>query len=65
MSGFADPALVSNEYATLERLRMRRLDRTAWLSGGDDVWLLALAAIAEKRPTRVLDAGCGRATSPR
>lgn len=59
MPAFDDPALVSTEYATLERLQMRRLDRTGWLSGGDDVWLLALAAIAEKRPRRALDAGCG------
>jgi len=54
-----DQGLVSREYATLERLQMRRLDRTGWLSGGDDPWLLALAAIAEKHPRRVLDAGCG------
>jgi SAM-dependent methyltransferase len=59
MPDFDDPELVATEYATLERLQMRRLDRTGWLSGGDDVWLLALAAIAEKRPAGVLDAGCG------
>jgi SAM-dependent methyltransferase len=59
MPAFDDPVLVSTEYATLQRLQMRRLDRTGWLSGGDDVWQLALAAIAEKRPARVLDAGCG------
>jgi SAM-dependent methyltransferase len=29
------------------------------LSGECDPWLLALAAIAELRPTRILDAGCG------
>jgi SAM-dependent methyltransferase len=59
MRDFRDPGLVSREYATMERLRMRRLDRTGWLSGDDDPWLLALAAIAEKHPARVLDAGCG------
>ncbi|HEU0194414.1 MAG TPA: class I SAM-dependent methyltransferase [Gaiellales bacterium] len=59
MHDFADSDLVSREYATTRRLEMRRLDRTAWLAGGDDPWLLALAAIAEKHPTHVLDAGCG------
>jgi len=55
----SDRDLVAREYATVDRLAMRRLDRTAWLGGEDDPWLLALAAIAEVRPTRVLDAGCG------
>jgi SAM-dependent methyltransferase len=55
----SDHDLVANEYATMDRLAMRRLDRTAWLGGEDEPWLLALAAIAEVRPTRVLDAGCG------
>jgi SAM-dependent methyltransferase len=55
----SDRDLVAREYATVDRLAMRRLDRTAWLSGEGDPWLLALAAIAEVRPTRVLDAGCG------
>ena len=59
MSDFADQRLVSDEYATMERLEMRRLDRTGWLSGSDEPWLLALAAIAEKRPARILEAGCG------
>jgi SAM-dependent methyltransferase len=54
-----DPDLVAKEYATIDRLAMRRLDRTAWLGGGEDPWLVALAAIAEVRPTHVLDAGCG------
>jgi SAM-dependent methyltransferase len=55
----SDRDLVAREYATIDRLAMRRLDRTAWLSGEGEPWLLALAAIAEVRPTRVLDAGCG------
>ena len=38
---------------------MRRLDRTGWLRGEGEPWLLALRAIAETRPSRVLDAGCG------
>ena len=59
MKKLSDPDLVAREYATVDRLAMRRLDRTAWSGGEDDPWLLALAAIAEVRPTRVLDAGCG------
>jgi hypothetical protein len=51
--------MVAREYATTERLAARRLDRTAWLHGEDEPWLLALEAIAEVRPRRVLDAGCG------
>jgi SAM-dependent methyltransferase len=54
----SDRDVVAREYATIDRLAMRRLDRTAWLAG-DEPWLLALAAIAEVRPARVLDAGCG------
>jgi len=55
----SDRDVVAREYATVDRLAMRRLDRTAWLGGEDKPWLLALAAIAEVRPTRILDAGCG------
>jgi SAM-dependent methyltransferase len=55
----SDRDLVATEYATVDRLAMRRLDRTAWLGGDDDPWLLALAAIAEVGPARILDAGCG------
>jgi len=55
----SDRDVVAREYATVDRLAMRRLDRTAWLGGEDEPWLLALAAIAEVRPTRILDAGCG------
>jgi SAM-dependent methyltransferase len=55
----SDRDLVAREYATVDRLAMRRLDRTAWLGGDDDPWLLALAAIAEVGPARILDAGCG------
>ena len=59
MKKLSDRDLVAKEYATIDRLAMRRLDRTAWLGGEDDPWLLALAAIAGVRPSRVLDAGCG------
>jgi SAM-dependent methyltransferase len=48
--------LVAREYASLDRLAARRLDRTAWLKGFGVVELL-LGAIAEAGPTRVLDAG--------
>jgi SAM-dependent methyltransferase len=53
-----DPALVTREYETSERLEARQMDRTAWIRG-DEAWEEALAAIAEARPQRVLDAGCG------
>jgi len=53
-----DGELVRCEYGTIDRVLLRRLDRTAWLRG-DDPWLIALAAIAEKRPALVLDAGSG------
>jgi SAM-dependent methyltransferase len=57
-SELGDPDLVAREYATTTRLAMRRLDRTGWLRG-DDPWAVALGAIAEMRPHRILDVGCG------
>jgi len=54
-----DPELVAREYASTERLEARRLDRTAWLLSAAEPWRTALEAIAEARPTTVLDAGCG------
>ncbi len=54
-----DPEVVAREYATLERLRMRRLDRTGWLRSLDEPIHVALRAIAEVRPRRVLEVGCG------
>ena len=61
MRTISDREMVAREYATTDRLAARRLDRTAWLHGDSEPWLLALAAIAEARPRRVLDAGCGNA----
>jgi ubiquinone/menaquinone biosynthesis C-methylase UbiE len=59
VSSLNDPRLVAREFASTMRLEMRRLDRTAWLRGEGEPWLVALAAIAEIGPRRVLDAGCG------
>jgi SAM-dependent methyltransferase len=56
-----DLEMVAREYSTTERLAARRLDRTAWLHGEDEPWRLALRLVAEARPRRVLDAGCGDA----
>jgi SAM-dependent methyltransferase len=56
--GANDPALLAREYATSERLERRRQNVTGWLRG-EEAWDEALAAIAEARPHRVLDAGCG------
>jgi len=53
-----DPVRVAREYATSERLEQRPTNRTGWIHG-EEAWGEALAAIAEARPRRVLDAGCG------
>ena len=53
-----DPDLLEREYATSERLERRRHNVTGWLRG-DEPWVEALVAVAEVRPRRVLDAGCG------
>jgi SAM-dependent methyltransferase len=58
MADLSDPELVRREYATVDRLEARRLDRTGWLRGFEEVFVL-LRAVAEVRPSRVLDAGCG------
>lgn len=53
-----DPAMLTREYASSERLEQRRHNVTGWLRG-DEAWIEALVAVAEMRPHRVLDAGCG------
>jgi hypothetical protein len=35
-----DPDLVAHEYASLDRLSNRRLDRTGWLRGVEDIGAL-------------------------
>lgn len=54
----SDPAMLARECATSERLERRRQNVTGWLRG-EEAWDEALAAIAETRPNRILDAGCG------
>jgi SAM-dependent methyltransferase len=54
----ADPEFLAREFATSERLEQRRHGGTAWRRG-EDAWVVALRAIGEARPERVLDAGCG------
>jgi SAM-dependent methyltransferase len=58
VSRINDLELVNAEYATVDRLKARRSDRTGWLRG-DEAWQQALIAIARVAPHRVLDAGCG------
>lgn len=53
-----DPELLEREYATSARLERRRHNATGWVRG-EEPWVEALAAVAEMRPQRVLDAGCG------
>jgi ubiquinone/menaquinone biosynthesis C-methylase UbiE len=56
--GASDPGMLAREYATSDRLERRRQNVTGWLRG-EEAWDEALVAIAEARPHRVLDAGCG------
>lgn len=54
----SDPELLAREYADPRRLERRRVNVTGWIRG-EEPWVEALAAVAEARPHRVLDAGCG------
>jgi len=61
----ADTDSVSREYSSLDRLLMRRLDRTGWLRFDElDEEQTLLAAVAAVRPRRVLDVGCGDGRIP-
>lgn len=53
-----DPDFLAREYATMERFALRRLDASGWIRGTEPVDTM-LQALAETRPRRVLDAGCG------
>ena len=53
-----DPQLLEREYADPDRLERRRVHVTGWIRGTEP-WVEGLAAVAEVRPQRVLDAGCG------
>jgi ubiquinone/menaquinone biosynthesis C-methylase UbiE len=60
VSRIDEPEVVAREYSSLERFKRRRIDVTGWLRfGEDDEWTVLLRAVAEARPRRVLDAGCG------
>lgn len=50
--------MLAREYASSERLERRRQNVTGWFRG-DEAWDEGLAAVAQARPHRVLDAGCG------
>jgi len=54
----SDPDLLDREYASEERLARRRLDFWGELEG-DNPWEVTAAALAELRPRRILDVGCG------
>jgi SAM-dependent methyltransferase len=63
VSRIDEPGVVEREYSSLDRYRRRRIDVTGWLCfTDDDEWAVLLRAIAEVRPHRVLDAGCGDGT---
>lgn len=65
MNRLDEPSYVVREYASLDRLHVRRLDRTGWLRFDElDEEQTLLSKVAEVRPTRVLDIGCGDGRIP-
>ena len=58
MTTASDPELLAREYSDPARLERRRVTATGWIRGIEP-WVEALTAVAEARPHRVLDAGCG------
>jgi SAM-dependent methyltransferase len=60
-----DASNVRREYTSLDRLEMRRLDRTGWLRFDElDEEQTLLHAIAQVRPLWILDVGCGDGRIP-
>ena len=60
MNRLDEPSYVAREYASLDRLQMRRLDRTGWLRFDElDEEQTLLSKVAEVRPLSILDVGCG------
>jgi len=60
-----DTASVRRDYASLDRLQMRRLDRTGRLRFDElDQEQTLLAAVAACHPMGVLDVGCGDGRIP-
>ena len=65
MNRLDEPSYVAREYASLDRLQMRRLDRTGWLRFDElDEEQTLLSAVGEVRPGSVLDVGCGDGRIP-
>ena len=58
MTRLDDPVLVAAEYADETRLRRRAVMFTG-VSAGADARVPAVAAVAEVRPRRILEVGCG------
>jgi SAM-dependent methyltransferase len=58
LSRLDDPALVASEYADETRLRRRAAAYTG-VETGEDVRLRLVETVAEVRPRRVLEVGCG------
>jgi SAM-dependent methyltransferase len=65
MNRLDEPSYVAREYASLDRLQMRRLDRTGWLRFDElDEEQTLLSVVGEVRPRSVLDVGCGDGRIP-